>query len=124
MAGDAVDFRILDRIDHDVVADPVDADLADLVGGRGAGAQGKACGEYADQFSQGSLLGFVFADVRWDRTMAFASHSITTVRGQAARAVQSWHVIMVAATRHLCAGRAEPLVLLSKWARAWSGTPR
>ena len=32
VAGDALDLRILDRLDDDVVAEPVDADLADLLG--------------------------------------------------------------------------------------------
>ncbi len=35
VTGDALDLRVLDRLDDDVVAEPVDADLADLLG-RGA----------------------------------------------------------------------------------------
>ena len=43
MAGHAVDRRVLDRLDDDVVAEPVDADLADLLGeGRRAEADGCA----------------------------------------------------------------------------------
>ena len=32
VAGDALDGRVLDRLDDDVVAEPVDSDLADLIG--------------------------------------------------------------------------------------------
>ena len=52
MAGHAIHLGILDRFDDDVIADPVDADLADFLGDRAACAKNDARGQgAADQFS-------------------------------------------------------------------------
>ena len=47
VAGDALDFWVLDRLDNDVVAEPVDADLAHFLGDSSTGTDDKACGQRA-----------------------------------------------------------------------------
>lgn len=50
MAGYALDLRISDGLDDDVVADPVDADLADLLGKDGPGGrEGRRSNQLSDQ---------------------------------------------------------------------------
>ena len=74
VAGHALHLRILDRLDDDVVAEPVDTDLADFLGDGRTGAKDNTCGQRAaDQFSQGSLPRFEFAGLRWGEQLGFAS---------------------------------------------------
>ncbi len=56
MAGDAGDFGIVDGLDDDVVADPVDIDLANLLGSGGKGKEGGGeCGSRHSSISRGSV---------------------------------------------------------------------
>jgi len=53
VTGHALHLGVLDRLDDDVVADPVDADLADFLGRRGTSAEDKARGKSTAECSRG-----------------------------------------------------------------------